>query len=282
MSESELCPISGMANILLFTDGTKLSEGAINAAFKLTSKCSSTLFVMGVAYENLDGETFLPNELEKMAGSLREHLVSLKERAAALNIQCESILSYGDTPYQDIVGQVEKKRIDLIVIGRRGYKGLLSFFIGDVTADIIGSVTCKVLVVPRTSDFNGKTILVGIDGSRHSESAAKEAVDIAKRINSNMIILSVIHSEEDRKYARYHVDMIAEMARKEGVNAETLIPTGKAYKLILETADEKGADLIVVGSYGITGLKKILKGSATEKLIEQAKSPVLVVNAEGQ
>ncbi|MBF0609291.1 MAG: universal stress protein [Magnetococcales bacterium] len=282
MSEIESCPISAVSNILLFTDGTQLSEGAISAALKLTSRCSGTMFVMGVAYENLDGDAFLPDHLEKMARKLEEHLVSVKARADALSVACEIILSHSDTPHHDIVEQVQRNKADLIVIGRRGYKGLLAFFTANIVADVIGSVTCKVLVVPKTSEFNGKTILVGVDGSKHSEAAAKEAVAIAKRLNSNIVILFSIHSEDERKYARYHVDMIAEMSAKKGVKAETLIPTGRSYKKILETVDEKGVDLIVVGSYGISGLKKLLRGSATEKLIEEAKCPVLVVNAEGQ
>ncbi|MBF0457610.1 MAG: universal stress protein [Nitrospirae bacterium] len=280
MSEVQSCPISKMGNILLFTDGSEFSEGAIRAALKLTSKCSSTLFVMGFVYENTDGETYLPREIDLIADSVGQYISSVKDRAAALNLDCHLILSYGDTPHQSIEEQVRKNHIDMIVIGRRGYKGILKLFTGEVAADVIGRVTCKVLVVPKDSRIEGKTVLVGIDGSKHGEAAAKEAVEIATRLEGNIIVLFSIHSEDERKYARYHVDMIDEMSKKAGIHAETLIPTDRSYKAILEAAGEKGVDMIVVGSYGISGLKKLLQGSATEKLIEQAKCPVLVVNAE--
>ncbi|MBF0487128.1 MAG: universal stress protein [Nitrospirae bacterium] len=279
MSEVQSCPMAKVGNILLFTDGTEFSEGAIRTALKLASRCSSTLFVMGFVFENTDGETYLPREVDKMADGVSQYISYVKERAAALNLDCQIILSYGDTPQQSIVEHVQKNQIDLLVIGRRGYKGLLKFLAGEVAADIIGRVTCKVLVVPRGATLEGKTVLVGIDGSKHSESAAKEAVEVAKRLKGNLIVLFSIHSEDERKYARYHVDMTAKMSTEGGVDAETLVPTGRSYKMMLEVADEKGVDMIVVGSYGVSGFKKLLKGSATEKLIEQAKCPVLVVNA---
>ncbi|MBF0567349.1 MAG: universal stress protein [Nitrospirae bacterium] len=277
MSEVQSCPMAKAGNILLFTDGTEFSEGAIRTALTLASRCSSTLFVMGFVYENYEIETYLPREVD--TESVSQYLSSVKERAAALNLDCRIILSYGDTPQQGIVEHVQKNQIDLLVIGRRGYKGLLKFLAGEVAADIIGRVTCKVLVVPRGATLEGKTVLVGIDGSKHSESAAKEAVEVAKRLKGNLIVLFSIHSEDERKYARYHVDMTAKMSTEGGVDAETLVPTGRSYKMMLEVADEKGVDMIVVGSYGVSGFKKLLKGSATEKLIEQAKCPVLVVNA---
>ncbi|MBF0554369.1 MAG: universal stress protein [Nitrospirae bacterium] len=278
MSEVQSCPMAKAGNILLFTDGTEFSEGAIRTALTLASRCSSTLFVMGFVYENYERETYLPREVD--TESVSQYISSVKERAAALNLDCQLILSYGDAPKEGIVEHVQKNQIDLLVIGRRGYKGLLRIITGEeVASDVIGHVTCKVLVVPKGSTLEGKTVLVGIDGSKHSESAAKEAVEVAKRLKGNLIVLFSIHSEDERKYARYHVDMTANMSKEGGVDAETLIPTGKAYKMIMEAADEKRADMIVVGSYGKSGFKKLLKGSATEKLIEEANCPVLVVNA---
>jgi nucleotide-binding universal stress UspA family protein len=67
------------------------------------------------------------------------------------------------------------------------------------------------------------------------------------------------------------------MAQKEGVSAEAVTPTGRSFDVIVETAGGRGVDLIVMGTYGKTGLRKILMGSSTEKVIGKTGCAVLVV-----
>jgi len=71
----------------------------------------------------------------------------------------------------------------------------------------------------------------------------------------------------------------AEMAKKEGVPAEAVTPVGRSFNVIVETAGGRAVDLIVMGTYGKTGVKKLLMGSSTEKVIGSAGCAVLVVKA---
>jgi nucleotide-binding universal stress UspA family protein len=73
--------------------------------------------------------------------------------------------------------------------------------------------------------------------------------------------------------------MAVELARKEGVSAEAVTPMGRSYDAIVETAGGRGVDLIVMGTYGKTGVKKLLMGSSTEKVIGSAGCAVLVAKA---
>jgi len=66
---------------------------------------------------------------------------------------------------------------------------------------------------------------------------------------------------------------------KEGVSAEAVTPAGRSFNVIVETAGGRGVDLIVMGTYGKTGVKNLLMGSATEKVIGSAGCGVLVVKA---
>jgi nucleotide-binding universal stress UspA family protein len=79
------------------------------------------------------------------------------------------------------------------------------------------------------------------------------------------------------KEAEANVKAASELARKEGITAETLTPTGRSFNVIVETAGGRGVDLIVMGTYGKTGLNKILMGSSTERVIGLAGCGVLVV-----
>lgn len=69
------------------------------------------------------------------------------------------------------VDEAAEKKVDMIVIGRRGRKGLMKVLMGEVAANVIGHAPCKVLVVPKAAKIEYKTILVATDGSEHSQAA---------------------------------------------------------------------------------------------------------------
>lgn len=104
-----------------------------------------------------------------------------------------------------------------------------------------------------------------------------EAIAIAKQCGSRIIALSAMRDETEREEATNFSNEAVEMAKKEGVEAEVVTPTGRSFDAIVETAGGRAVDLIVMGAYGKTGLKKVLMGSSTEKVIGSAGCAVLVV-----
>jgi nucleotide-binding universal stress UspA family protein len=133
--------------------------------------------------------------------------------------------------------------------------------------------------VPKAAKIGYRNILIATDGSKHSEAAACEAINIAKRCGGNITAISVCRSEEESEEAKSNVNWVVELARKESVPVEALTPVGRSYDVIVETAGGHGVDLIVMGAYGKTGLKKLLMGSTTEKVIGLAGCAVLVVKS---
>ena len=156
----------------------------------------------------------------------------------------------------------------------------MKVLMGQVAAKVIGHAPCKVLVVPRAAKIEYKNILVATDGSAHSVAAASEAIGIAKRCGSAVIALSAAYTEGDREEAKANVDKVVDMAREEGVPVEAITPMGRSHNVIVETAGGRGVDLIVMGTYGKTGIKRLLMGSSTERVIGHAGCAVLVVRAE--
>lgn len=74
-----------------------------------------------------------------------------------------------------------------------------------------------------------------------------------------------------------YLDYVVESAEKEGIKAEAILAKGEPHDQIVFFAKNKGIDLIVMGSYGRRGTKRILIGSVTSRVIEYAPCPVLVV-----
>ena len=134
-----------------------------------------------------------------------------------------------------------------------------------------------------------KRILVGYDGSKESERALDLAADLAKASGGVLVVQHVI-AVGTEAYATGAVDMDAieaavtglldqavERARASGVAATKVLSRGEVAPAILREAEQRGVDLIVVGSLGRSRMARVLMGSVADKLVHAAPVPVLVV-----
>jgi nucleotide-binding universal stress UspA family protein len=279
MTNGATCPIGGLEKILLATDRSEYSEGAIREAIKFASKCSSRIYASLTIEAYPEYETIGSNVFEKEEKEAIAYLDSIKARAAKEGVSCETALHESTDAAQAIVDEATNKKVDMIIIGRRGRKGVAKALMGETAAKVITHSPCKVLVVPKSAQIEYKNILVATDGLTQAKAAVAEAITIAKRCGSHIIALSAMRDETERKEANQFANEAAEMAKKEGVSAEAVTPLGRSFNAIVETAGGRGVDLIVMGTYGKTGVKKFIMGSSTEKVIGNAGCAVLVVKA---
>lgn len=275
MCGAKMCPITN-ERILLATDRSKYSEGAIGEAISFSKRCSSKLFVMTVVEVMADGETLTQGVEAAMAAEAQKHLDEVKEQARQGGVECETFISYGD-PHQSIIDEAARRNIDLLFIGRRGTTGLTRLLMGEVAAKVVGHAECKVIVVPRAAVIGPKTILTATDGSGHSIAAVEAGINIAKRCGSSIIVLSAARKSAELGAARANVEKAVEMAKKEDIPVEGITPVGRSYTLIVETAGGRGVDLIAMGIPVKGAGKKIFTGSATEQVIGKAGCAVLIV-----
>lgn len=277
MSLAESSPVSKLEKLLLATDGSPYSEGAVREAISFAKRCSSSLYVVSVLETNPEYETIGSNVFEKEEAETMAYLESIKARAANEGLKCETILRESTDSSQAIVEEAAEKKVDMIVIGRRGRKGLVKLLMGEVAAKVIGHAPCNVLVVPKAAVIGYRNILVATDGSGHSIAAAEQAIRIAKMCGSSMTVLSSIRSNDELEAAKSNVNKVIEMAQKEEIQVEGLTPMGRSYNVIVETAGGRGIDLIVKGIPVKTALQKIFTGSATEQVIGNSGCAVLIV-----
>lgn len=277
---SAQCPLAKIDKLLLATDRSECSEGAVREAIGFAKKCSSRLYVMSVMESNPEYETIGASAYQKEEEEAVKYLESIKARALQEGLfSCETVLHYGQNPSRMIVDEAAEKKVDMIIIGRRGRSGIMKVLMGKTAAHVVGQAPCKTLIVPRAAKIEYRNILVATDGSVHSTAAAAEAIGIAKRCGSHIISVSASHSEAGSEEAKTIAHHVVEMASKEGLTVEALTPFGRSHDVIVETAGGRGVDLIVMGAYGKTGLKKLLMGSSTEKVIGHASCAVLVARA---
>jgi len=274
-----VCPTARIEKLMVATDGSEYSESAIREAINLAKICSSTLIAVSVVKTNLEFDSVLPQFVEKAEQEAIKHLESVKAQAKKEGVNCMTIVCLGEEPYEEIVRHASKNNVDMIIMGTHGETEMKRLMMGSVTAKVIGYAPCNILVLPLNAKVECKNVLIATDGSKYSEAAASEALGIAKRCGSSLIVISVASSDAEIASAKDNVNKVSEAAEKEGVKTTSVVTKGKPYEAIIETSKQKKADFIIVGSHGRTGLARLLMGSVTERVIGLSESAVLVVKA---
>ena len=142
-----------------------------------------------------------------------------------------------------------------------------------------------------------KSIVVGTDGSDTASQAVRQAVDLARNVGAKVELVSAYEPvssqrlSEERRQApedlqwtinpREDVDATlsaaADRVRDAGLDVETFAREGDPADAILDVAEERDADLIVVGNKGMTGARRFLLGSVPNKVSHHAPCSVLIV-----
>ena len=281
------CPFP-LDKILVCTDDSPASQGAVSAAFDLARACRSRIFLLYALefypyyeYSQPDALGMVPAvgqeffDLRERAA--REHLDSRKRDAARQGLELEVRLQTGTPVYAEILAAANEIQPQLIIMGRRGKSGLERLLVGSVTARVIGHTAHPVLVVPRNAALSFKKILVATDGSPASQAAGKLALSMAKNTGVQLTAVTAGYGELDPKQAKALVRDLAAEAKRQDLDLIPLTPGGRPEEAIIQVATAKQTDLIIMGSYGRTGLKRLFMGSVAERVIGQATCPVLVV-----
>ena len=197
-------------------------------------------------------------------------------------------------PYAGVVSSAEKAGAELIVVGSRGATGLSRVLLGSVAERIVRYAHAPVLVARRGPET--RTILVATDLSDPSLPALTAAAHEAQGSGARLIVIHCLEltalvavpeygglpsqgmppiiPEGAREGAMGRLAGALEHLRLEG---DRRIVEGFPPTAILSTAEEVGADLIVLGTRGRTGIRRVLLGSVAEDVLRRAKCSVLVV-----
>ena len=130
-------------------------------------------------------------------------------------------------------------------------------------------------------------ILVAVDGSETSSKAAELAIDLAEKYGADLIALYIVAPNINFSQAFYFaqengqkiVDEVKRkaFAKKLNVQTEVLMDVGSVPKAIVEYAEKNNANLIVLGTRGISGITRMLVGSTASEVVKYSHCPVMVV-----
>jgi nucleotide-binding universal stress UspA family protein len=142
-----------------------------------------------------------------------------------------------------------------------------------------------------------KHILLPTDGSPTSGAAIAQGIRFAQEIQAKVTGVHVIpnyhvltsnsemledtreqYAKDSREHALKYLEAIETAAKQSGVDCDTAyVISDHPYEAILNTADDRGCDLIAMASHGRKGVSGFLMGSETQKVLSHSKKPVLVL-----
>ncbi len=284
-----------MANyrkILVAFDGSESSKNALKEAIALSDLEKSWIKVLAVvpAYEG-DLELVGVRNIAKVLQGPRDKLIKAAEAVAeAESTPVMTNVEQGEA-YEKIVDVCEDESCDLIVMGRRGLRRIERMLMGSVTARVIGHAHSDVLVVPRDTSLGFEKIVLATDGSAHSDAALGRALHFAAACKGKLWAISVVdvypefYAEAPEVVEKMEqksvaiLDGVKGRAWSAGVEVETVVLRGNAADEITAFANEKKAGAIFMGTRGRSGVRRIIMGSVTEKVIGLTEMPVLVAKA---
>jgi nucleotide-binding universal stress UspA family protein len=274
-------------NILIAIDESESSHNAVNETLKFvlsdtqTEQIKLTALTAAPAFDGEFGILDLDKVWDSVCQPCKAALAYAGKTAKDSGLEISTVCLEGD-PYQKVVDYAHDNDCDLIVMGRRGLSRLERALMGSVTSRVIGYSIVDVLAVPRDAKVGFGKILLAVDGSKCSNNATRRAVDLATSYGGSLMIISTVDASNPRNEqtltnaAEGFVTAAKDFAGLAGVVAETYVVKGRAFEVVTNFAKERGAEAIVVGSHGRTGLMRLIMGSVTEKIIGHAHCPVLV------
>jgi nucleotide-binding universal stress UspA family protein len=207
-----------------------------------------------------------------------------------------------DHAVDGILNVAEREQVDLIVIGSRGLTGIKELFLGSVSQGVLHHAHCPVLIACGAGDLCEESgfqhILLAADGSEGAHKAAIAAVNLCQKFAGTLTVLnafeplpSLVNIPDDGSdpvadpapdlYSRQVLNRVRKdvecTAQETGVTCTFRQERGRAEETILRFAREQGSDLIVMGSRGLGGFKRLLLGSVSNHVAHHAPCPVLIV-----
>ena len=295
--------------ILCPVDFSEYSSRAFRYAISLARHFDARLYVQHAAQipQGLllaEGEPGAVQDWQSRLVRFEQYIANFLRENGVDTSEVKVLISEG-APLDCILETISTQHIDLLVMGTHGRKGIKRVMVGSVAEEAIHQAPCPVLVISHSekefahpeepSPVRLKTILLATDFSVHSDRAVDYALSWACEWAAKVVVFHAVFEAATRNWGM--VDLFPEynpyfekqlssawqrvrhlvpesVERRCEVNYE--VRHGNAKEEILKVAEEKDADLIVIGARG-AGKSVGPWGSVSSDVVREGRFPVLVV-----
>lgn len=268
--------------LLLATDGSHYSDGAVQEAIFFGQACSAKIFALHVVKINAESLKSADSALRTCRRELEPYFDHLRKMAKDSGVEVEIIIVGASNPEETIIEQAGIRKADVILMGRHGKAGRLSLLIGRMTSRVLDLGFPRVLVVPKDFISSGTRVLLATDNSPGALKAVDEAMSLGQRCSTleELTVMAVAKLEADAPKMQQIVDALCLRLQHTGpqVVCNPLVLVGDPADLIVRMAREREIDMILIGGQGKRGITRKLLGQVTRNVTGAAHCAVLVVN----
>ncbi len=278
--------------VMVPVDFSEASKKGVNYGLSLALEFEARLVLANIVpYDSLAYLTAKAHLLDLIPAELRERL------------DFELIVKSGDVR-QELLGIVEEKEIDLVVMGSRGRSHVQRLLLGSVTERMLRKLHVPILTVSHLEPERElhepgpvplKKLLYATDLADGSEAGLEFSIRLARGLNAHLTVVHVVqpldaavygietagylpgYATEARAQASERLNRLVGLVSDGSVPITTVLADGVAYERIHALAAGQNADLVVINLQGKGRLDRALLGTTAERVIRTATVPVLAL-----
>ncbi len=284
--------------ILVPLDGSSVAERALPFAQTLAKATGARLLLVQAALLEPSFDETAPARQAQAMTEARSYLAEIVSRLDP-TIVVETAVLYGDATAA-ILAVMTSHKVDLVVMSSHGHSGVGRWVIGTVTDRLLRRADVPVLVIsaacatvwPTSRAFR---VLVPLDGSALAEEALGPAVELARALSAEVLLLRVIdpiqgisvgpswylsaalEPSSARPEAQHYLERTSARLQGERVAVAVRCAIGTPGLVIASAAREQHAQLIAMTPHGAAGPSRLMLGRSATTIIQHAGVPVLLV-----
>lgn len=291
-----------LSTLLVPLDGSPLAERALPYAEDLARRANGRL-VLTRAVEGDANDA--PNDRQSAAlAEADTYLQSIAGSADKRGLAVQQSTPLGDVADQ-IAAEADGRDASMIVMATHGRDGLARLFSGSVAEEVLQRTTRPIMLIRAGDDApatdtplqTGARVLVPLDGTEFSEAALAPARDLARLLDGEVAMLSVItppsppamselsfaaapyvafDMEEAQRESQAYLERVAQQYGINPAQAHAIVEFGGTTEGIIEAIGEMGAAVVVMATHARSGLGRLFFGSTAADILHQITVPLVL------
>jgi nucleotide-binding universal stress UspA family protein len=278
--------------VLVATGGSPWSDAAVAYATTLASQTGAELRILTVltvhaAYALPDVMASSEMVMESIERQGQELLQEASVRAAQAGVSYTTLCKWGNVP-ETILQTALDEECDLITLGSRLVSGRKRLLLGSISNAVTAKASQPVLIIKHPPSGSmprlWHRVLVATGGSPWSTGAVSYTLELAQRHGCEVCLLSVdtrrTRSEQEDTVAAEQHPALAQAVKRAldlGLRYEARLAYGNPVDAIVAAGINQRCDVIILGSRGLTGWKRLMLGSISNAVAVSSALPVLIV-----
>ncbi len=291
--------------ILWATDGSSEADDALSNAKYMAELTGAEIIGAHVIplptvllFESLSDDVEFKDWIIKVEDEFTKKFAKIQKQLSKSDIKFEGVLLKGK-PSEKLREFARKRNADLIVMGKHGHGLIGSLLLGSETTKVVKASDKPVLITKAKKGrkkLSYKNILVPFDLAHKCHTALHTAMDIASASSGQITViyalrldmyaqdvpagaLNIVIKQSVSDLAKEVDRMVKEYKGPKDIKIKTEVVHGLSVASTISTyAEEKGTDIIVIHTHGRTGIKRVILGSVTDKVVNNATCTVLALN----